>query len=165
MWYGDGRCQGKHRHPPPLKHNYRHLNGWIHPELIIPFLCTPILYPVLMISFYHICLQLMWPIYIRNLSQFYNDIVAFKYDLYSLMYIYYIHFHFTNLPCFLELLSSMVIALRTLNILVVNFLITCNPCQFLMYSETCQPHRACVPIFLWSSGIVLPEKYIGNRLV
>ena len=29
-----------------FKHNYRLLNGWIHPKVIVPFTCTPISYHI-----------------------------------------------------------------------------------------------------------------------
>ena len=29
-----------------FKHNFRFLNGWIHPEFIVLFICTPISYPI-----------------------------------------------------------------------------------------------------------------------
>ena len=53
-----------------FKFNFRLLNGWIHPEFIVLFICMPILYPILMLSFYQFCLQLVRYIHIRNLSQF-----------------------------------------------------------------------------------------------
>ena len=36
-----------------FKHNFRFLNGWIHPECIVLFICTPILYPTLMLLLYY----------------------------------------------------------------------------------------------------------------
>ena len=71
-----------------FKHNYRLLNGWMHSEFIVPFICTSILYPILMLSFYQFCLQLDRYNHIRNLSQSYHDIDAFMYDLYLWMCIY-----------------------------------------------------------------------------
>ena len=67
-----------------FKHSYKRLNGWIHPELIVPFMCTPIL----MLLSYTLCVQLVRSIHMRNLSQSYYDIAAFIYDLYSWMCIY-----------------------------------------------------------------------------
>ena len=32
-----------------FKHNYRLLNGWIHPDLTVPFICTTTLYRILML--------------------------------------------------------------------------------------------------------------------
>ena len=32
-----------------FKHNYRLLNGWMHSEFIVPFICASILYPILML--------------------------------------------------------------------------------------------------------------------
>ena len=54
----------------------------MHSEFIVPFICTSILYPILMLSFYQFCLQLDRYNHIRNLSQSYHDIDAFMYDLY-----------------------------------------------------------------------------------
>ena len=71
-----------------FKHNHRLLNGWMHSEFIVPFMCTSILYPILMLSFYQFCLQLDRYNHIRNLSQSYHDIDAFMYDLYLWMCIY-----------------------------------------------------------------------------
>ena len=53
-----------------FKLNFRLLNCRIHPEFIVLFMCMPILYPILMLSFYQFCLQLVWYIHIGNLSQF-----------------------------------------------------------------------------------------------
>ena len=64
-----------------FKHNLRLFNGWIHTEFIVLFICTPILYLILMLLFYQFCLQLVRYIHIRNLSQSYHDIVVFMYDL------------------------------------------------------------------------------------
>ena len=71
-----------------FKHNYRLLNDSIHPEFKVLFICTPILYPILMLLFYPLCLHLVRSIHIRNLSQTYHDIFAFMYDLYLWMCIY-----------------------------------------------------------------------------
>ena len=73
-----------------FKHNFRFLNGWIHPEFIVLFICTPILYAIFMLLFSHFCLQLVRYIHIRNFSQFCHDIVVFMYDLYLWMRIVYI---------------------------------------------------------------------------
>ena len=54
----------------------------MHSEFIVPFMCTSISYPILMLSFYQFCLQLDRYNHIRNLSQSYHDIDAFMYDLY-----------------------------------------------------------------------------------
>ena len=80
-----------------FKHNYRLLNGWIHPKVIVPFTCTPILYHILMLLFYQFCLQLVRSSHILNLSQSYHDIVAFMYDFYLWMciYVFFIFIHFT----------------------------------------------------------------------
>ena len=71
-----------------FKHNFRILNGWIHPKFIFLFICTPILHPILMLLFYQFCLQVVRYIHIRSLSQSYHDIVVFMHDLYSWMCIY-----------------------------------------------------------------------------
>ena len=68
-----------------FKHNFRLLNGWIHPEVTIIFICTPISHPILMHQFN---LQLVRYIHIRNLSQSYHDVVVFMYDLYLWMCMY-----------------------------------------------------------------------------
>ena len=68
-----------------FKHNYRLLNGWIHPKVIVPFTCTPVSYYILMLLFYQFCLQLVRSSHILNLSQSYHDIVAFMYDFYLWM--------------------------------------------------------------------------------
>ena len=68
-----------------FKQNFRFLNVWIHPEFIVLFIHTPILYPILMLLFCQFCLQLVRYINIRNLSQSYHDIV-FMHDLYLWMY-------------------------------------------------------------------------------
>ena len=41
-----------------FKHSYRLLNGWMHSEFIVPFICTSIIYHILMLLFYQFCLQL-----------------------------------------------------------------------------------------------------------
>ena len=71
-----------------FKHNYRLLNGWIHPKFKVPFICTHLLYHILMLLFYQFCLQLVRSSHIQNLSQSYHDIVVFMYDLYLWMCIY-----------------------------------------------------------------------------
>ena len=80
-----------------FKHNFRFLNGWVHPEFTFFFICTPISYPILMLLFYQLCLQLVRYIHIRNLSQSYHDIVVFMYDLYSwiCIYVFLISMYFT----------------------------------------------------------------------
>ena len=80
-----------------FKHNYRFLNGWMHFEFIVPFICTSILYHILMLSFYQFCLQLDRYNHIRNLSQAYHDIDAFMYDLYLWMciYVFFLFMYFT----------------------------------------------------------------------
>ena len=80
-----------------FKHNYRLWNGWMHSEFIVPFICTSILYSILMLSFYQFCLQLDRYNHIRNLSQSYHDIDAFMYDLYLWMciYVFFIFMYFT----------------------------------------------------------------------
>ena len=52
-----------------FRHNFRLLNGWIHPEWIVLFLCTPILCPILMLLFYQFCFRLVRYIHSRNWSQ------------------------------------------------------------------------------------------------
>ena len=71
-----------------FQHNCRLLNGWIHCEFIVPFICTSISYPILILLFYLFCLQLDRYNHIRNFSQSYYDIDAFMYDLYLWMFIY-----------------------------------------------------------------------------
>ena len=61
-----------------FKHNFRLLNGWIHPEFIFFFICMPISYPILMLLFYQFCLHLVGCIHIRILTQSYHDIVVFN---------------------------------------------------------------------------------------
>ena len=80
-----------------FKHNYRLINGWIHPKVIVPFTCTPISYHILMLSFYQFCLQLARSSHILNISQSYHDIVAFMYDFYLWMciYVFFISIYFT----------------------------------------------------------------------
>ena len=80
-----------------FKHNYRLLNGWMQSEFTVPFICTSILYRILMLSFYQFCLQLDRYNHIRNLSQYYHDIDAFMYDLYLWMciYVFFMFMYFT----------------------------------------------------------------------
>ena len=80
-----------------FKHNYRLLNDWIHPTVIVPFTCTPISYHILMLLFYQFCLQLVRSSHILNLSQSYHDIVAFTYDFYLwiCIYVFFISIYFT----------------------------------------------------------------------
>ena len=80
-----------------FKHNYKFLNGWIHPKVIVPFTCTPISYHILMLLFYQFCIQLVRSSHIRNLSQSYHDIVTFMYDFYWWMciYVFFISIYFT----------------------------------------------------------------------
>ena len=77
-----------------FKHNYRRLNGWIHPKFIVDLTCTPISYHILMLLFYQFCLQLVRSSHIRNLSQSYHHIVAFKSDfLFMNVYICVLHIY------------------------------------------------------------------------
>ena len=80
-----------------FKHNFRLLNGWIHPEFIVLFICMRTSYPILMLLFYQLCLQLVWYIHIRNFPESYHGSVVFMYDLYLWMciYVFLISMYFT----------------------------------------------------------------------
>ena len=70
-----------------FKQNFRFLDGWIHPESVVFFICTPISYPTLMLFFCQFCLQLVRYIHIRNLSQSYHDIVFYAWFILMNVYI------------------------------------------------------------------------------
>ena len=57
-------------------------------QFTVPFICTSILYPILILLFYQFCLQLDRYNHIQNLFQPYHDIDAFMCDLYLWMHIY-----------------------------------------------------------------------------
>ena len=80
-----------------LAHHYLSIDVTMLTEFIVLFICTPILYPILMLSFYQFCLQLVRYIHIRNLSQSYHAIVIFMYDLYwwICIYVFLISMYFT----------------------------------------------------------------------
>ena len=69
-----------------FKHNYRLLNGWMHSEFRVPFICTSILYHFLMLSFYQFCLQL----------DRYNHIHRELISILSWYWCFYIWFVFMN---------------------------------------------------------------------
>ena len=76
-----------------FKHNFRLLNGWIHPDFIVLSIYSPISYPILMLLFY--CLQLVQYIHTRNLSQSIMIFLVFIYDLYLWMYVSLIFMYLT----------------------------------------------------------------------
>ena len=69
-----------------FKHNYRLLNGWMHSKFRVPFICTSILYHILMLLFYQFCLQLDW----------YNHIHRELISILSWYWCFYVWFVFMN---------------------------------------------------------------------